>query len=90
MAPKLEYSEFYNVSINDFNIKNSHREKAPSNKTQPLTKTMNMDIWVVGTVNQFFIRDSNIETKFSKKQSSYWQNSVLCDRSLSYSPFYLS
>ena len=39
-------------------LKNSHREKAPSNKTQAFTKSVNMDIWVVGTSNQLFIRGS--------------------------------
>ena len=29
-------------------VKDIHREKAPSNKTPALTKSMNMDIWVVG------------------------------------------
>ena len=48
-------------------IKDTHREKAPSNKTPALSKSMNMDIWVVGTSNQPFIRDSRTETKFLKK-----------------------
>ena len=39
-------------------FKDTHREKAMSNKTPALAKGMNMDIWVVGTSNQFFIRDS--------------------------------
>ena len=30
-------------------IRATHREKGPSNKTLALTKSMNMDIWVVGT-----------------------------------------
>ena len=30
-------------------LKGTHREKAPSNKTPTLSKSMNMDIWVVGT-----------------------------------------
>ena len=30
-------------------------------------KYPNMDIWVVGTSNQLFIRGSYTETKFSKK-----------------------
>ena len=33
-------------------------KKEPSNKTQALTKRVNMDIWVVGTTNQLFIRGS--------------------------------
>ena len=45
----------------------THRDKAPSNKTPALTKSRNMDIWVVGTSNQLFIKGSYIETEFSKK-----------------------
>ena len=41
---------------------------------------MNRDIWVVGTSNLFFMRGSFTETKFSKKKTSSWQDSVLCDR----------
>ena len=29
--------------------KDTHREKVPSNKTPVLKKSMNMDIWVIGT-----------------------------------------
>ena len=36
-------------------LKENHREKAPSNKTPTLSKSMNMDILVVGTSNQLFI-----------------------------------
>ena len=39
-------------------IKDTHREKAPSNKTPALTKSMNMGIWVIGTSNQLFVRGS--------------------------------
>ena len=39
-------------------INDTHREKAPSNKTPALTKTANMGIWIVGTTNQLFIRGS--------------------------------
>ena len=37
-------------------LKDTHREKASSNKTPALTKSTNMDIGVVGTSNQLFIR----------------------------------
>ena len=47
---------------------------------------MNMGIWVVGTSNQLFRRGSYSKTKFSTKQSSYYQSSVLRDRSILYSP----
>ena len=33
-------------------LKDTHKEKAPSNKTPALSKSMNMDIWLVGTLNQ--------------------------------------
>ena len=39
-------------------FKGTHREKGPSNKTPALTKSTNMDIWLVGTLNQLFIRGS--------------------------------
>ena len=48
-------------------IKDTHSEKSPSNKTPALTKSMNMDIWVVGISNQLFLRGFSAETKFSKK-----------------------
>ena len=48
-------------------IKDTHREKAPSSKTPTLSKSMNMDVWVVGTSSELFIRDSETETKFSQK-----------------------
>ena len=38
----------------------SHKEKTFSNKTQGLTKSMNMDIWVINTLNQPFLRGSSI------------------------------
>ena len=39
-------------------LKNTHREKAPSNKTSVLTRSVNMDIWDVGISDQFFLRGS--------------------------------
>ena len=41
-----------------FVFKDTHREKALSNKTTAFTTSMNMDIWVVGTSHQLFIRGS--------------------------------
>ena len=43
-------SVFYKIVV----LKDTHREKAPSNKTPALTKSTNMGIWVVGTTNQLF------------------------------------
>ena len=39
-------------------FKDTDKEKAPSNKTPALSKSMNMNIWVVGTLNQLFVRIS--------------------------------
>ena len=39
-------------------IKDTHREKAPSNEILALAKSTDMGIWVVGTTNQLFIRGS--------------------------------
>ena len=39
----------------------NHRENALTNKTQVLMKSMNMAIWVIGTLNQLFIRGSYTE-----------------------------
>ena len=39
-------------------FKDTHREKASSNKTPMLRKSTNMGIWTVGTLYQLFIRGS--------------------------------
>ena len=39
-------------------FKDTHKEKAPSNKTPTHSKIMSMDIWVVGISNQLIIRGS--------------------------------
>ena len=44
-------------------FKKTHREKAPKIKLRRLI----MDIWVVGTSNQLFLRGSKTETNFPKK-----------------------
>ena len=41
-----------------YRIKDTHREKASSDKTPALTKSTNTGILVVGTSNQHFIRGS--------------------------------
>ena len=38
-----------------FHIKDTYREKALSKKTPALIKSMNTDIWVVGTSNQLIV-----------------------------------
>ena len=40
------------------NVNDTHREKAPSNKTPTLRKSTNIGVWGVGTLNQSFIRGS--------------------------------
>ena len=41
--------------IHKQNVKDTHRKKAPSNKTPALTKSRNLGIWVAGASNQVFI-----------------------------------
>ena len=48
-------------------LKDNYRENAPSSKTKSLTKIINMNIWVIGTLKQLFIRGSYTEIKFSKR-----------------------
>ena len=55
----------WNSDASDKYLKDTHREKNPSNKTQARTKIVNMDIWVVGTLNLVFIRGFYNEIKFS-------------------------
>ena len=50
----LEPGRFLNYKDNK-EVKDTHREKAPSNKTPALTNSTN---WVVGTSNQLFLRGS--------------------------------
>ena len=49
-------------------IKDTHRETASSNKTPVLTKSRNMDIWVVCTSNQLFIRVLKLKQNFQKNK----------------------
>ena len=44
--------------INLYLIKDTRWEKAPSNETPVLIKSTNMGTWIVGTINQLFIRGS--------------------------------
>ena len=49
----------WNLSTNlPGSLKDTHSEKSLLNKTPARTKRMNMNIWVVGTSNQLFIRGS--------------------------------
>ena len=51
-SPQMFSCEFHEM------FKDTHREKAPSNKAPALAKSTNMGIWVVRTANQLFIRGS--------------------------------
>ena len=48
-------------------VKGTHKENALINKTQVLTKRIKIDIWVISTLNQLFIRGSFTEIKFPVK-----------------------
>ena len=48
-------------------LNGTNRENAAQNKIETIKKSMNMDIWVVSTLNQLFIKGSYTEIKFSKK-----------------------
>ena len=51
LSYKLRVNKWENLNA----FKDTHKEKAPLNKTAALTKSTNMDIWVVGTPNQRFL-----------------------------------
>ena len=55
-------------------FKDIHRKKAPSNKTPMILKGINVNIWVVGTSNQLFIRGCETETKFLKNKAVNGKN----------------
>ena len=81
---KSKIASYYKVYLSQFiiapyniksemiilSIKDTHMENTPSNKTHALTKSMNVDILVVGTLNQLFLR------------SSYTRSLVVSDLSL--------
>ena len=48
----------YDNGLRHERVKDTHREKAPSNKTPPLRKSTNIGVWAVGTLNQLFVRRS--------------------------------
>ena len=66
-------------------LKDSHREKVPSNKTPALAKSMDINIWVVGISNQLFLRSFlNWKKKKIKKnkvvtsKTPFFVMSLLC------------
>ena len=49
----------YQISaLNLIEVRDTFSEKAPSNKTLALIKSMNIDIWIFDTSDQLFIRVS--------------------------------
>ena len=52
------FNSFYGKTWVGFSLKDTHREKVPSNKTPALRKSTNMGVWAVVTLNQLFIRGS--------------------------------
>ena len=53
-----------------YSFKDIHVEKTSSIKNQALTKSMNMNIWIIGTSNQLLVRGSYNQIKFWRKQST--------------------
>ena len=64
MAVKKYINIYENVL---YLFKDTQGEKAPSNQTPAVVKSTNMDIWVVRTSAQVFIRGIETETEFSLK-----------------------
>ena len=72
-------------------VKDIERENTPSNKTQALTKSVNMCIWEIRVSNQLFTKGSYTEIKFLKTQ----KHRIVSGKTMFfvlifYSPFYLS
>ena len=65
----LSWLGFYNLK----KLKDTHREKAPSNKTPSLTKSMNMDIWVVGTSNHGNVAFSILVYSAKNSTAVFWK-----------------
>ena len=65
MNQRLEiFTNFYKVFVRIFAFKDTHRENTPSNKTQSPTKSISMEIWVVDTLSQLFLRGSHTQVKY--------------------------
>ena len=63
---KIQY--FASIAMLALNFfKDTHKEKALPNQTPAVTKSMDTDIWFIGTSSQLFLTGSETETKFSKK-----------------------
>ena len=58
-------------------LKDTHREKAPSNKTPEPTKSTNMGIWVVGTSIWVF---GLLVQEILKLKQNFQKNEVVTDK----------
>ena len=63
MVEKCDIAKASTEAMDNFfttllSLKDTHREKVPSNKTPALRKSTNIDFCTVGTLNQLFIRGS--------------------------------
>ena len=65
-APMRYYRTPITACFRDF--KDTHRENTPSNKIEALTKSINMYIRVIGTLNHLFIRGSYTPLNFFLKK----------------------
>ena len=63
LAVILGYENYFYSTLKD-----TYREKLPSNKTPVNTKNMDMDIWVVAISNQLFMRGSYTKQKLYKNK----------------------
>ena len=57
----LDFNHVCNIIISNNEkslLRDTHREKAPSNETPALRESTTMGVWAVGTLNRLFIKDS--------------------------------
>ena len=73
-----EYYNIYNSSSEQHDIvlysadKVTYKESKALNKTQALMKSMNMVIWVIGTLNQIFTRSAYTKIKVAGGKSPFF------------------
>ena len=70
----IPYKQFtffcqFTEQIFNFLIKDTHREKAPPNKTPGVIKSTNMGIWDVGIPNKLFIRVLKLKQNLQKNKA---------------------
>ena len=70
----IPYKQFtffcqFTEQIFNFLIKDTHREKAPPNKTPGVIKSTNMGIWDVGIPNQLLIRVLKLKQNLQKNKA---------------------